>query len=99
LAARAQPAFSFQLTGSCNKRNKRQKRHEPTRGRRRRQDKSLPEQAAHRSPHKEETMKSSAQTKPSIVFCHGLWADGSAILVPDVIRTAARAVQQKSAAA
>ena len=22
-------------------------------------------------------MKSSAQTKPSIVFCHGLWADGS----------------------
>ena len=27
---------------------------------------------------KEEDMKSkSTQTKPSIVFCHGLWADGS----------------------
>jgi len=22
-------------------------------------------------------MKNSTQTKPSIVFCHGIWADGS----------------------
>ena len=42
------------------------------------------------------------QTKPSLVFVHGIWADGSCFshvpvlsnpgLVIDVIRTAARAV-------
>ena len=29
-------------------------------------------------------MKSkSKETKPSIVFCHGIWADGSCFQVPD----------------
>jgi hypothetical protein len=52
----------------------------------------------------------SAQSKPSIVFFHGLWADGSCFssshvpmlshpdLVLDVIRTAANAVQGSAAA-
>jgi hypothetical protein len=53
-------------------------------------------------------MNTSAQTKPSIVFCHGIWADGSSFskvmlshpgLVIDVIRAAAKAVQGSSATA
>ena len=41
------------------------------------------------------------QTKPSIVFCHGLWADGSCFnkLVIDVIRTAAKAAQARASVA
>ena len=53
------------------------------------------------------------QNKPGIVFCHGLWADGSCfskLIVPlqaalqperviDVIRTAAKAVQGAAARA
>ena len=33
----------------------------------------------------------SKQSRPSIVFVHGIWADGSSLL--DVIRKAATAVQ------
>jgi len=45
----------------------------------------------------------SAQGKPSIVFCHGIWAHVPMLSQPDVvvdvIRTAANAVQSTEAAA